>query len=201
MWGDYGALTFGKIRVLLAISYFTLNGVIMLPAKQLTMRQNFINGGPGVLVSGLAWLTAAMVTHFIGFQAGMISLFVGGMLIVPISGVIEHKMSGDAPAPDKGLMRLALFTLPLLFGGLFFGYVMSFRSELLFFVIMAIAIGLRYLVFSRIYGLNAFVFLGVLLIAAGVIAYRSSIQLAALPLAVGVIEVLIGSFLMLRKLR
>ncbi|MEO9968996.1 MAG: hypothetical protein ABJG15_04045 [Hyphomonadaceae bacterium] len=178
---------------------FYLGEVKMLSDRQATMRQNYVNGGPGVLVSGLAWLAAAIVAHSFGSQAGMISLFVGGMLIVPISGVIEGKMRGDVSAPDKGLMRLAMFTLPLLFGGLFFGYVLSFRNELLFFVVMAIAIGLRYLVFSRIYGLNAYIILGALLIMAGVIAYLSSIRLVALPAAVGVIEVVIASFLILRE--
>ena len=129
----------------------------------------------------------------------MLSLFVGGMLIVPISGIIERKMRNDVPAPNKGLTRLAMLTLPLLFGGLFLGYVMSSRNEALFFEVMAIAIGLRYLVFARIYGLKTFVVLGLLLIVTGISAYLSPIDLVVVPATVGVIEILIGSFLTLQR--
>ncbi len=171
----------------------------MLAASQSTMGHNYINGGPGVLVSGFVWLISAIVTYAIGFQAGMLSLFVGGMLIVPISGVIERQMRDDVVAPDKGLTRLAILTLPLLFGGLFLGYIMSFRNEALFYEIVAIAIGLRYLVFSRIYGLKSFIVLGLLLIITGIGAYFRASSLVFVPAAVGVIELIVGSFLMQRK--
>ncbi|MEL6569544.1 MAG: hypothetical protein AAFQ22_14100 [Pseudomonadota bacterium] len=170
----------------------------MLGAAQSTMRQNYINGGPGVSISGLAWLSAAIVTHLVGFQWGMLTLFIGGMLIVPISGVIENTMKGDVSAPDKGLTRLALLTLPLLFGGLFLGYVLSFQSEALFFETVAVAIGLRYLVFSHVYGLKTFVVLGAMLAATGITAYLIPIELALTPAVVGIVELLIGVFLILQ---
>jgi len=107
----------------------------MLRAAQSTMRQNYINGGPGVLISGVAWITAAIATHIAGSQIGMLTLFIGGMLIVPISGMIEKALKGDVSVPDKGLTRLALLTLPLLFGGLLLGYVMSFQNDALFFIL------------------------------------------------------------------
>ncbi len=171
----------------------------MLATAQSTMRQNYINGGPGVLTSGVVWLISAIITYFVGFQAGMVSLFVGGMLIVPVSGFIERQMRNDISKPDKGMTRLAMLTLPLLFGGLFLGYVMSFRNEALFFEIVAIAIGLRYLVFTKVYGLKLFVILGLLLIITGIGAYFSSIHLVVVPLTVGLFEILIGAFLTLSK--
>ena len=170
----------------------------MLQAAQSNMRQNYINGGPGVLVSGLAWIAAAIAAHIAGSQIGMLTLFIGGMLIVPVSGVIEKRLKGDVSAPDKGLMRLALLTLPLLFGGLFLGYVMSVQNAALFFPIVAFAIGLRYLVFSRIYGRKAFIVLGTLLIATGIIGYFNAPPLIIVPVAVGVIELLIGGYLTLQ---
>ena len=171
----------------------------MLQDAQSTMRRNYINGGPGVFVSGLTWVIAAGVTYYYGFQLGMLSLFLGGMLIVPLSGLIENHMKVDVPTPDKGLTRLAILTLPLLFGGLFLGYVMSMHNEALFFEIMAVAIGVRYLVFSRIYRLKAFIALGLILTGVGIAGQFVPLSLTVVPLIVGVVELVFGTFLMNRK--
>lgn len=169
--------------------------------SQKTMCQNYIGGGPGVFVSGCVWLVAAGVCGFHNVKAGMLALFIGGMLIVPLSGLIEKRLQAPhPPKPDAKLTRLALMTLPLLFGGLYLGYVMSSERPALFFAIVAMAIGLRYIIFERVYGLKTFWFLGSALIGAGLWGYLDS-QTDAVHLAsiVGLIEVCVGMWLTKQK--
>jgi len=113
------------------------------------MRQNYADGGPGVIVSGLVWLITAAVIYMRGDWPGMITLFFGGMAIYPVSLLISNRMKAkDIDPPDKRLTHLALLTLPLLFGGIYAGYVLSSSRTLLFFTIIAMAIGIRYIIFE-----------------------------------------------------
>lgn len=52
---------------------------------QSDMRDAYAAGGPGVLVSGLVWLAVAISDSPV---AGLLTLFVGGMLIHPASMMI-----------------------------------------------------------------------------------------------------------------
>jgi len=155
----------------------------------------YVNGGPGVFTSGLVWLFAAIILQFFDFQSSIIVFFIGGMMIHPLSVFVGGKIRTQPAIPDKALLRLALFTLPLLFGGLFLAYIMSTHNQALFYPIMAMAIGIRYLLFKLIYGLNAFILLGLLLTITGIVTYFISVNLAVVPLIVGVIEILIGIWL------
>lgn len=56
---------------------------------QSDMRDAYAAGGPGVLVSGLVWLAAAAAVAISESPvAGLLTLFVGGMLIHPASMMI-----------------------------------------------------------------------------------------------------------------
>ena len=161
---------------------------------QSTMRANFLNGGPGVCVSGLVWTLAALVTHFAGFQTGMITFFIGGMLIVPISSLIERMIKPkELEKPDPKLMREAMMNLPILFGGLFIAYMASKSDVSMFYPVAAVTIGLRYLLFQRLYGLSLFWGLGLTLMTVGAIGlYHGAVTPVAMALCVGVIELLFG---------
>ncbi|MCF6219863.1 MAG: hypothetical protein L3J65_02005 [Robiginitomaculum sp.] len=173
----------------------------MLADAQSSMRHNYINGGPGVFISGLVWLIAAIVTTFIGFNGGIIAFFIGGMLIHPVSALVENKMKQEAAVPDKGLIRLSLLTLPLLFGGLFLAYILSVQNQALFYPVMAIVIGLRYVAFQRIYGLNVFIILGTLLSFVGALFLLRQLETVfVVPIVVGVVELFFGTYLTRRKL-
>ena len=58
-------------------------------AAQQDMRSAYVNGGVGVLVSGLVWVVAGLVTQNLGLQYGMAALFFGGMAIHPKTGTYE----------------------------------------------------------------------------------------------------------------
>lgn len=168
----------------------------MTPAQQ-NMRAIYINGGPGVFISGLVWLIAALVTHVQSFEMGMIALFIGGALIHPLSVLVCKTMNSEPLEPaDPKLTKIALLTLPILFAGFYVAYLASAQRPALFFACMAIAIGLRYLVFKRIYGLTTFALLGSTLVLVGIIAggvkNLTPVQIAAI---VGCIELGFGVWL------
>lgn len=172
----------------------------MLADAQLSMRSNYINGGPGVAISGLIWLVAAIVTKLVDFNSGMIAFFIGGMLVHPVSVMISNQLKQETVVPDKGLMRLSLLTLPLLFGGLYLAYVLSAQNQALFYPVMSMVIGLRYIAFQRIYGLNIFMMLGVALTIVGALfLFRPLEPVFVVPIVVGVVEIVFGLLLTRQK--
>ena len=80
-----------------------------LSAAQQDMRYGFLDGAPGVLASALAWLVASGFAFYQSPQAGVIALFIGGMLIHP-AGMLGYKLLGRPGAQSKGnpLTSLAL---------------------------------------------------------------------------------------------
>lgn len=56
---------------------------------QRDMRRAYVNGGIGVLVSGIVWIVAGLVSQNITLKAGMAALFFGGMAIHPLSLLLE----------------------------------------------------------------------------------------------------------------
>jgi hypothetical protein len=168
----------------------------MLADAQLNMRQNYINGGPGVIISGLVYTVSAGIVAFVGFTPGMWTLFIGGVAIYPLSTLWSYLVRGKTPTPDKGLTQLTLLTLPILFGGILLALYLSRSDEALLFPVMAATIGLRYLIFQCIYGLNAYLLLGGLLIAVSAAGFLAPVPLVAVPIAIAVIELAFGVFLL-----
>jgi hypothetical protein len=137
-------------------------------AAQREMRRAYVNGGIGVLVSGMVWVVAGLVTQNVSQFYGMAALFFGGMAIHPLAVLIERLVfkREKAKAPNP-LEMLALQATPMLFVGLFVGFYVSNSHPGWFFPIALMAVGARYLVFHTIYGLRHYVVLGFTLIAIG----------------------------------
>lgn len=55
---------------------------------QQDFRRAYVGGGPGVLVSGLVRLAAASAAQSQGIGRGFAVLFIGGMIIHPVSTVL-----------------------------------------------------------------------------------------------------------------
>ena len=58
---------------------------------QADLRQAYVGGGPGAVVSGLLWLVVAWVEANEGTRTAFITLFFGGMLIYPL-GLAASRM-------------------------------------------------------------------------------------------------------------
>ena len=135
---------------------------------QKNMRDAYVGGGPGMLVSGIVWLVASLVGLFVGVQAAVLTLFFGGMLIFP-GGQQLAKLFGRAGTHEQGnpLAPLALEGAFLLFIGLFIAYVMVNIEASFSFPIMLLIIGGRYLTFQTIYGMRLYWIIGGLLAVSG----------------------------------
>ncbi|MDO1451238.1 hypothetical protein Q0590_33500 [Rhodocytophaga aerolata] len=136
---------------------------------QQDLRQSYVGGASGVMISSLVWGMAAIVALLSTEQMSVLSLFLGGMLIHPLGIVVSKvlKRSGKHQK-DNPLARLALESTFLLFLGLLIAFaVFQLRSNW-FFPILLLIIGGRYLLFSTLYGMRIYWLLGMSLALAGI---------------------------------
>ncbi|MFN3516439.1 MAG: DUF7010 family protein [Novosphingobium sp.] len=56
---------------------------------QAAMRQAFVNGGSGAIVSSLVWFAAVTALMRTDHAAAFAVLFLGGILIFPVASLIE----------------------------------------------------------------------------------------------------------------
>jgi len=135
---------------------------------QREMRQTFMGGFAGQLVSGLIWLTAAAVSTWYRPSIGMGVLFFGSMAIFPLTqGVLRWMGSPAKVSPENGLWGLGsqvAFTVPINF--LLVGAAMLYRENWFFPAVM-IVVGAHYLPFITLYGMRMFAVLAAILVGVG----------------------------------
>jgi hypothetical protein len=168
-----------------------------LAAAQRDMRSGYLDGAPGVLVSGLVWAMAGCVAMWVSPERAVWALFVGGVFIHPV-GVLLARLLGRTGrhANNNPLGALGMATtfwmimmLPLAYG------VSLLRLEL-FFPAMLFVIGGRYLCFQTLYGNRLFWIVGAVLAIAGcgLVMLHAPVALGAFTGAV--IEVLFAGLLL-----
>lgn len=169
-------------------------------SHQTEMRHAYYNGAPGILVSGLVWITAALVCHFIGIRQGVWTLLIGGALIHPI-GLVVTKLLGRPAKTEKTnalnpLVMASTFWLILCCA---MAYGLFLLNPLLFFPAMMATIGCRYFVFASVFGRAVFWVLGAGLFAAGIIALYTGFSPALAAALGGAIEVVFALRLFANK--
>jgi hypothetical protein len=170
---------------------------------QLDLRHSFAGGGPGVLVSGLVWLAAALTGQTLGTPKDLLVLFVGGMLIYPLSVFIVRTVLKRPRTRDGNpLVKLSIEATMPLFAGLLIGYASYLAQPELAVPFFAIIIGARYAVFSTLYGDPTYWLLGLLLATFGVVAAAAP---GVLPIGtlflVALTELVFGIILLARNWR
>lgn len=162
---------------------------------QKDMRHDYFGGAPGLLTSGLTWMIAGLFGLFGSAQSSIIALFVGSMFIHP-GAVIMCKLlkRPGSHSKDNPLAALVFESTVLLFTGFFIAYVaMQFHTEL-FFPIMLMIIGSRYLLFSTLYGLRIYWAVGGVLILAGILSVVLHAPFVAGAVSGGLIEIISSLF-------
>lgn len=163
---------------------------------QRDMRMAYAAGAPGMLSSALVWFVAAAVAYRVGPERAIWALFIGGMLIHPISLVLckligrsgKHSAGNPLAALAMATTFWMILSLPLAFGA-------SLVRLEWFFPAMLLIIGGRYLTFSTIYGLRIYWLCGAALAAAGWMLARSGLAPEIGAASGGMIEVVFAGIL------
>jgi len=163
------------------------------------MRDAYLGGGSGVLISSLAWITAGVFAIYGSKETSLIVFFVAGTFIHP-GGILVDKLFGrkGKHSKDNPLGHLAMESTVILFVGLLLVYIIFQTSPNWLFPIMLLIIGARYLVFQTIFGMNIYWVLGIVLIATGLIGIYANQPLHTFGIIGGVIE-LIFAVLIIQK--
>ncbi|WP_017664413.1 DUF7010 family protein [Porphyrobacter sp. AAP82] len=168
-----------------------------LSEAQADLRLAHVNGGAGVIASGLAWTAAAFAFLAAGPEAGFAVLFVCGLAIAPAAQALSKFVFKAPPSgPGKRLEWIAVATVPVLLAGFYFGWRGMAGAPFAAIPMVAIAVGARYLVFPVMYGGAVFPCLGAVFIAGGA-AWLAAPESAALPVTIGLAlaELALGALL------
>lgn len=139
-----------------------------LSESQKEMRQAFLGGFAGQLVSGAIWITASLASLIWAPGYGMAVLFIGSFGIFPTTQILLRLLGRPARvSPENGLWHLGTqiaFTVPLNF--LLVAAATLYQTEW-FFPAAMIVVGTHYLPFITLYGMKMFGLLGALLVSGG----------------------------------
>lgn len=172
-------------------------------SAQADLRRAYADGGPGVFVSGVVWLVAAIVEARGGIGAGFAALFFGGMLIFPAALLVNrHVLRRAAEAKDNPFGKLVLECTIAMIGGLLAAWLFLPHAPGLVIPLAAIAVGTHYFVFRTAYGDARFWLLGGAIAAVGCAAIFGPLLRAewVAPL-VAAVEIGFGALLSFRALR
>lgn len=161
---------------------------------QAQIRQAFVNGGPGAIVSSLAWFSAALAFVRTDHATAFAVLFLGGMLIFPLSTLIDKlvfRRSGSVAGNPLGL--LALESTIAMIGCLLAAWLLLRDRPDFVFPVAAIAVGTHYLPFKTAYGDRTYWLLGAVLTVigcAGIFVVQG--ETLTVILAVAIAELIFG---------
>lgn len=146
----------------------TAAAAVTIADAQRDMRDAYFSGAPGMITSATAWLVAAVFAWRVSPERAVWVLFIGGMLIHPVS-VLLTKALGRSARHSRGnpFATLALASTFWLVLSLPLAYAVSLVRIEWFFPAMLFVIGGRYMTFSTMFGTRVFWVCGAALALAG----------------------------------
>lgn len=165
-----------------------------LATAQSELRDAYVRGGPGAIISGAVWMTAGLVAMNSQIATGFTVLFFGGMLIFPISKVVVQCCFRRTPAPKSNPGGLIVIeTVFPMIGGLFAAWLLLPSRPEYVFSVAAIAVGAHYFGFRTAYGDWTYWMLGLALCCVGASSIIIGLPGAqAVPFVVAMIEIAFG---------
>lgn len=137
---------------------------------QREIRQAYLGGFMGQLVSGLLWLASAACATWISPRSAITLIVLGGCFIFPLTrlglALIGHPVVITPGNPLNALGMQVAFVLPLSLPVV--GSAALYRLEW-FYPAFMIVLGAHYLPFVFLYGMKMFAVLTALLVTAGVV--------------------------------
>ena len=152
-----------------------------------------------MLVSGLAWLAADAVWYIWGGFYAFVAIFIGGMLLFPLSLLIARLFRAPRAAKENPLKLLGLEVSFPLFAGLLIAFGLLPISEPFAFAALALVVGTRYFAFATLYDERLYWLLGgAIFLVATAFAIKSDLVPVHVTLVVGSIELILGAWLFTR---
>jgi hypothetical protein len=169
---------------------------------QRDIRRAYVGGGPGVLASGIMWLIAALAQQWRGIGFAFVVLFLGGMLIFPISTFASRTLfRREREASGNPLGLTALESTIAMIGGLFAAWLLLPLKPSLVFPLAAISVGTHYAAFNTVYGDRLFWALAAIITATGLFDILVMPLLGGVAFAVALVELSFGAILTIRASR
>lgn len=167
---------------------------MMIGEAQAAMRQAFVHGGPGAIVSSLVWFAAALALSRTDHATAFTVLFIGGMLIFPVSALIAKAIfRRSASAAGNPLGLLPLESTIAMIGCLLAAWLLLRHDPQFAFPVAAIAVGTHYLPFKTTYGDRTYWLLGAVLTVIGCAGiFMVAGQTMAVILGVAAAELIFG---------
>ncbi|HET9867611.1 MAG TPA: hypothetical protein VFQ06_10000 [Nitrospira sp.] len=141
---------------------------MLIADAQREIRQAYIGGFMGQLVSGILWLVTATLATWGSSRAAILFVIVGGVFIFPLTrlglAAIGDRVVITPGNPLNALAMQVAFTLPLSLPVV--GAAALYRLDW-FFPAFMIILGAHYLPFVFLYGMRIFAVLCALLVSAG----------------------------------
>lgn len=166
---------------------------------QKDMRTAYFDGFPGVLASGLVWLTSGFMALLVDPRAGMLGLVLGGMLIFPLS-MLLCKVFGCRGQHDKAnpLAPLAFENTFWMLLSIPIAIVVFFYMERWFYPAMLLIIAGRYLTFNTLYGSRLYYLLAGLLVLSAWLLVLLKAPVYAGGMVGGAVEIIFALFIYVR---
>jgi hypothetical protein len=143
---------------------------------QKEIRLRFAGGYYGQLVSGILWLTSAILAECYGARVSIGTIVIGGFFIFPVTELLVRMSGGSREISRENSLRFlgmqVAFVLPLSMPLLL--PVTLYRVGL-FFPALMILLGAHYVPFVFLYGMRMFAVLAGLLIGGGVVVALSGV--------------------------
>ena len=143
---------------------------MLVTAAQRDVRSVYSGGFYGQLVSAAVWLCAAVVATWISTALSVAVLFLGGIVIFPLTWLTIRMTRRPASLPSghpmKALAMQIAFTVPI---GLVVVLAMLGGREELFFPASMVIVGAHYLPFTFLYGMRMFAYLSFALVVPGLL--------------------------------
>ena len=178
-----------------------LNSLSVADAQR-DMRQAYLDGAPGILVSGSAWFAASLVCTALSPGQAVWALFIGGALIHPVSVLLLKALGRSGQhARTNPLGALALTTTFWMILSLPLAYAVSLLRIDWFFPAMLLVIGGRYLTFATLYGRRVYLAFGAALALAGYALARLDAAPATSAFTGAAIEVVFGLLILAQARR
>ena len=136
---------------------------------QREFRSVFLGGSVGQFVTGIIWLISAALSTWVGNVAGIITLFLGGMFIFPLTQLSLRLIRGSGTLSQNNPLSQYFLHSVIAMGATYpLIYATTLYNTNWFYPAFMLVTGAHYLSFIMFYGMWQFGVLAAILVGSGI---------------------------------